>query len=181
MVDLINQYPDEIDLIAIGPLSNLATAVKIDPSIPSKLRSLTIMGGNMNGIGNMHVVGEFNFYADPEGAKVVLDEYTPKVKIFIKVLKKFWKCPTRIITWEACCINQFDPDTFTSKIKTDLGTFLHTIKGAHVDGDADFTKMSSTFSNYGEVMCDLLAAVARDICFITKIISCRLVYSLVLA
>ena len=89
MVDLINQYPDEIDLIAIGPLSNLATAVKVDPSIPSKLRSLTIMGGNMNGIGNMHVVGEFNFYADPEGAKVVLDEYTPKVKFFIKPLKKF--------------------------------------------------------------------------------------------
>ena len=33
------------------------------------------------------------------------------------------------------------------------------IKGGHVDGSADFTKMSSAFSNQGEVMCDLLAAV----------------------
>ena len=36
-------------------------------------------GGNMNGVGNTHLVGEFNFYGDPEGAKMVLDEYTPLV------------------------------------------------------------------------------------------------------
>ena len=36
-------------------------------------------GGNMNGVGNTHLVGEFNFYGDPEGAKIVLDEYTPTV------------------------------------------------------------------------------------------------------
>ena len=53
--------------------------MKLDPSLPSKLRSLTIMGGNMNGVGNTHLVGEFNFYGDPEGAKMVLDEYTPMV------------------------------------------------------------------------------------------------------
>ena len=33
----------------------------------------------MNGVGNTHLVGEFNFYGDPEGAKMVLDEYTPLV------------------------------------------------------------------------------------------------------
>ena len=75
------ENPGEIDLIAIGPLTNLAAAVKIDPQVevstlvhlsrwpgcrnhkktksklPSKLKSLTIMGGNINGVGNMHVVG----------------------------------------------------------------------------------------------------------------------------
>ena len=40
-----------------------------------------------------------------------------------------------------------------------MGDFLNMIKGGHVDGSADFTKMSSAFSNQGEVMCDLLAAV----------------------
>ena len=33
----------------------------------------------MNGVGNTHLVGEFNLYGDPEGAKIVLDEYTPTV------------------------------------------------------------------------------------------------------
>ena len=79
LIQLANEHPNELDVIAIGPLTNLATAVKLDSKLPSKLRSLTIMGGNMNGIGNMHVVGEFNFYADPEAAKIVLDEYTPLV------------------------------------------------------------------------------------------------------
>ena len=64
-----------------SPLTNLAVAVKLDPSLPSKLKSLTIMGGNMNGVGNTHLVGEFNFYGDPEGAKMVLDEYTPLVRL----------------------------------------------------------------------------------------------------
>ena len=36
----------------------------------------------MNGVGNTHLVGEFNFYGDPEGAKIVLDEYRTWEKIY---------------------------------------------------------------------------------------------------
>lgn len=42
---------------------------------------------------------------------------------------------------------------------SNLGDFMSAIKGGHVDGSADFSKMSSSFSNQGEVMCDLLAAI----------------------
>ena len=42
---------------------------------------------------------------------------------------------------------------------SDLGDFLNAIKGGHVDGSADFSKMSSAFSNQGEVMWDLLATI----------------------
>merc|ERR1711892_624500 len=146
LIQLANEHLGELEVIAIGPLTNLAAAVKLDHQLPGKFRSLTIMGGNMNGIGNMHVVGEFNFYADPEGAKIVLGEYTPL-------------CKTTIVSWEACCLNQFSPDSFDTEGLSDLGDFLNMIKGGHVDGSADFSKMSSAFSNQGEVMCDLLAAV----------------------
>ena len=44
--------------------------------------------------------------------------------------------------------------------KSALGDFLNAIKGAHVDGDADFSKMWLEFENYGEVLCDLLASIA---------------------
>ena len=44
--------------------------------------------------------------------------------------------------------------------KSALGDFLVAIKGAHVDGDADFSKMWLEFENYGEVLCDLLASIA---------------------
>ena len=79
---------DESDAISKTqrPLTNLALAVKLDPTMPSKLKSLTIMGGNMNGVGNVPgLVGEFNFYGDPEGAKITLDEYIPQVSIWFLI------------------------------------------------------------------------------------------------
>ncbi|MEE6519509.1 hypothetical protein FKM82_031369, partial [Ascaphus truei] len=41
------QYPGQISLVATGPLTNLAMAVRMDPTFPEKLRRLFIMGGNM--------------------------------------------------------------------------------------------------------------------------------------
>lgn len=39
----------QVSLIALGPLTNLALAVKLDPTLPQKLKDLYIMGGNMEG------------------------------------------------------------------------------------------------------------------------------------
>lgn len=41
--------PTQVSLIALGPLTNLALAVKLDPMLPQKLKDLYIMGGNMEG------------------------------------------------------------------------------------------------------------------------------------
>ncbi|HUP72132.1 MAG TPA: nucleoside hydrolase [Acidimicrobiales bacterium] len=64
---------DDIDLIAVGPLTNVALAVRRDPAFVSRLRSLTIMGGAANGFGNVTAVAEFNIWADPESAAIVFD------------------------------------------------------------------------------------------------------------
>ncbi|MEO8697781.1 MAG: nucleoside hydrolase, partial [Acidimicrobiales bacterium] len=56
---------DEIDLIAIGPLTNIALAIGRDPTFLSRWRSLTIMGGAAHGLGNVTAVAEFNIWADP--------------------------------------------------------------------------------------------------------------------
>ncbi|XP_039998263.1 inosine-uridine preferring nucleoside hydrolase-like isoform X3 [Xiphias gladius] len=90
MIKLVNENPGEVTLVATAPLTNLAVAVKLDPSFPEKLKALYIMGGNTESRGNTTVCGEFNFVADPEAAYVVLDRYT---------------CPTHIATWEFSCRN----------------------------------------------------------------------------
>ena len=64
---------DDIDLIAVGPLTNVALAIRHDPGFVSRLRSLTIMGGAANGLGNVTAVAEFNIWADPESAAIVFD------------------------------------------------------------------------------------------------------------
>ncbi|XP_058471183.1 inosine-uridine preferring nucleoside hydrolase isoform X1 [Solea solea] len=88
MIRIVNENPGEVCLVAMAPLTNLALAVRMDPSLPSKLRGLFIMGGNTESRGNTTVCSEFNFAADPEAAYIVLNEY---------------QCPTYLTCWEFTC------------------------------------------------------------------------------
>ncbi|WP_018155035.1 nucleoside hydrolase [Demetria terragena] len=73
LIRVVRDSPGEIDIVAIGPLTNLAVAQAKDPSFASKVRSLTVMGGSNNGRGNITAAAEFNFFVDPEAAQVVLE------------------------------------------------------------------------------------------------------------
>ncbi|HAF61807.1 MAG TPA: nucleoside hydrolase [Anaerolineaceae bacterium] len=77
LIQLINQNPGEIELITLGPLSNIAVALLRDPSIARKVKHCTMMGGSGNHIGNVSPLAEFNIWADPEAAKVVFDSSMP--------------------------------------------------------------------------------------------------------
>ena len=60
-------------LVAIGPLTNVAAAVRADPSLVDRLERVVIMGGAFTVPGNVTPTAEFNFAEDPEAAQVVLD------------------------------------------------------------------------------------------------------------
>ena len=71
-----NTYPNSLDLIALGPLTNIAVALMIDPKLPYKYNSLTIMGGALRAQGNTsNYTSEYNFYRDPEAAQMVLSRW----------------------------------------------------------------------------------------------------------
>jgi inosine-uridine nucleoside N-ribohydrolase len=61
---------DDIHLVAVGPLTNVALAIRRDPGFAGRLAGLTIMGGGV-ARGNVTAVAEFNIWADPEAAAVV--------------------------------------------------------------------------------------------------------------
>jgi purine nucleosidase len=65
---LVNESPGELTILAQAPLTNIATAAVRDRTFPQKVKSLVIMGG---GIGNITPAAEYNFYVDPEAAKIV--------------------------------------------------------------------------------------------------------------
>ncbi|MFT4216158.1 MAG: nucleoside hydrolase [Micropruina sp.] len=73
LVRLAHEHPGELDVIAIGPLTNLAVALKQDPSIAELVHEVIIMGGAALVPGNLSEVGEANIYNDPEAAQVVMD------------------------------------------------------------------------------------------------------------
>ena len=62
---------DKITIITIGPLTNVALALKLAPEIKSHIELISIMGGSAS-MGNVTPAAEFNIYADPEAAHIVL-------------------------------------------------------------------------------------------------------------
>ncbi|KAM4628603.1 inosine-uridine preferring nucleoside hydrolase isoform 1-T2 [Polymixia lowei] len=104
MIRLVSENQKQVSLVALGPLTNLALAVRLDPCFPQKLKDLFIMGGNMEGKGNVTLCGEFNFVMDPESAYIVLEEFL---------------CPTHIATWEYSCRHKLTWEFFEELINQD--------------------------------------------------------------
>jgi purine nucleosidase len=61
--------------VTLGPLTNLALAVRLDPALPSLVESVVVMGGACQAVGNANMAAEFNIHADPEAAAVVLGAF----------------------------------------------------------------------------------------------------------
>ena len=76
LVDEARRRPGEIVLVATGPLTNVALAVRREPELPRLLRRLVVMGGAFEYSGNTTPTAEFNAVVDPEAAKVVLDAFS---------------------------------------------------------------------------------------------------------
>lgn len=72
LIRKVREEKGEITLVLIGPLTNIAEAVQKDPEFVNNVKELVIMGGAENG-GNMGPHSEFNFWTDPEAAKIVFN------------------------------------------------------------------------------------------------------------
>ena len=68
IVDMAHAHPGEITLVAVGPLGNLAAALKLEPDLPTLLREVILMGGTVVEPGNVSPVAEANIWNDPHAA-----------------------------------------------------------------------------------------------------------------
>lgn len=73
LVQLARQQPGEISLLALGPLTNLALALRLDESFANHIARLVVMGGAVEARGNTSSAAEFNIFADPEAAHIVFN------------------------------------------------------------------------------------------------------------
>ncbi|CAH1787788.1 unnamed protein product [Owenia fusiformis] len=95
--DLVQKYPGEVTLITIGPLTNVAMAIRLNPSLGSQLKDCFMMGGNIHGRGNRTTSAEFNFACDPESAYIVLNELKTTSPITIAPLES---CRISHLNWD---------------------------------------------------------------------------------
>jgi len=79
---LINESPNEITLVALGPLTNIALAIRLDPTLPDKVKQFVFMGGAVDAHGNTpSVAAEFNIWVDPESAYIVLNAFKKSIML----------------------------------------------------------------------------------------------------
>ncbi|MBO1912178.1 nucleoside hydrolase, partial [Microvirga sp. 3-52] len=72
IIEQVKKRPHEITVIAVGPLTNLALAIKKSPEIIPLVKEVIVMGGAVNVPGNVNEYSEANIIADPEAAEYVL-------------------------------------------------------------------------------------------------------------
>ena len=71
LLALSHEYAGDLEIVAIGPLTNLALALRTDPTLVERIRSVTVMGGAGIAAGNITAVAEANIGNDPEAAAEV--------------------------------------------------------------------------------------------------------------
>jgi len=85
IVRTVMARPGEVSILAIGPLTNIAMAIRQEPGFAERVEKIVIMGGAVAGLpdggGNITPNAEFNFWVDPEAAKVVLRSGIPSIML----------------------------------------------------------------------------------------------------
>ncbi len=93
IVRLAKENPGQLTLLTIGPLTNVALALRLEPNLPNLYQRMVVMGGAVTGKGNVsNVCAEFNIYTDPEAAHMVFSEW-PQFEL---------------ADWEATMAHQFE-------------------------------------------------------------------------
>ena len=79
IIDAVRKQPGEVTIIAVGPLTNLAIALRMDPGIAPLVKQVIIMGGTAKEYGNISAVAEANIFNDPHAADIVFRADWPMV------------------------------------------------------------------------------------------------------
>ena len=85
LVEKIMSNPGEIALVAIGPLTNVALAIRKEPRVVAALKEIIIMGGAIRHEGNTTALAEFNTYVDPHAAHIVYHAGIPTTLVPLDV------------------------------------------------------------------------------------------------
>lgn len=99
IIERVLAAPGEITLVPIGPLTNLALALRREPSIAQKVREVVIMGGAVRVPGNITPAAEFNIYADPHAAHAVFHAGWPIRLVSLDVTTRVLLARDQVAAW----------------------------------------------------------------------------------
>lgn len=123
---IVAEEPGEHTLVTLGPLSNIATAILLEPRLLEGFAGVYLMAGAFDGIGNVDLVGEFNVWADPEAAQIVLD--APGAKTFVG-WDQSWRYAVMTAAEQAALRAVGPLGAFVVDINADVDAFAREVTG----------------------------------------------------
>ncbi|KAI3962193.1 hypothetical protein MKX01_030743 [Papaver californicum] len=85
LVEQANLYPGEVTVVALGPLTNIALAIELDPEFAKKIEQIVLLGGAFAVNGNVNPASEANIFGDPDAADIVFTSGADVVAIGLNV------------------------------------------------------------------------------------------------
>lgn len=132
LCELAHEYPRQVTVINLGPLTTLATALDRDPGLPAVLDQTVIIGGCWREPGNAGAVAEFHIALDPDAAKRVFHAELHPLLIPLDVTRKLIFSPTDLLELP-------NPDSRTCQFLRKIAPFgirassnLYGIEGFHL-------------------------------------------------
>jgi len=96
IIEILRREPEgSVTLCPVGPLTNIALALRLAPDIAPRIKAIVLMGGAI-GVGNVTPAAEFNIYVDPHAADVVFRAGVPIVMHGLDVTHKALVTPSRL-------------------------------------------------------------------------------------
>ena len=138
LLRLSREYAGELTLIALGPLTNIAAAIRLDPDFPARIKHFAFMGGTIAAQGNTPgLTAEYNIYTDPEAAFITLDAFDDAT----------------MLSWETTLWHGFAWDKFNQlcEIDTINGRFFRAISQATAE------RLQTTYARPAYLLPDPLA------------------------
>lgn len=120
LIQRINAEPKQITLFTIGPMTNLALAIRKDPNVVQNLKELVIMGGAIKEGGNVSALAEFNIFADPHAAHIVFHSGIPMTLIPLDATMK-------------CIFTTDDVNALITKYNSRIAYFVKDATEAYLD------------------------------------------------
>ncbi len=99
--ELVRQYPNEVTVICMGPLTVVSRAFDLHPELPSLIKQIIVIGGSLHEPGNAGPVSEFHFFCDPKAAQRVVRCNTSVTLVPLDMSRKALFSPTDLLAGES--------------------------------------------------------------------------------